>query len=97
MVQAQKAVEIGNPLPEFNSFWELLGAVIDFIFYVSIPLAALLIVVAAYLFLASGGEPEKVRQARHIIIYTLIGLVVIFLSKAIISLLAQIFGINIPV
>jgi hypothetical protein len=94
-IQAQESVEIGNPLPEFHSFWDLLDALIDFIFYVSIPLAALLIVIAAYFFLASGGEPEKVRQAKHIIIYTLIGLIVIFLSKAIIALLAEMFGVDI--
>ena len=94
-IQAQ-AVEIENPLG-YNSLWELLGAVIDFIFYVSIPLASLLIVVAAYFFLASGGEPEKVTKAKHIIIYTLIGLTVVFLSKAIINMLAERFGIVLPV
>lgn len=96
-IQAQESIEIGNPLPEFNSFWELLGAVIDFIFYVSIPIAALLIVVSGYFFLASGGDPEKVRQAKHIIIYTLIGLIIIFLSKAMIAMLAERFGIDIEI
>jgi hypothetical protein len=100
MVSAQERrcpegrVCIGNPLG-YNSLYELLGAVIDFIFYVSIPLAALLIVVSAYFFLASAGEPEKVRRAKHIIIYTLIGLTVVFLSKAIIAMFAQIFGVDI--
>jgi len=89
-----QSVEIENPL-EHDSLWGLLAAVIDFIFYISIPLASLLIVVSGYFFLASAGDPEKVRQAKHIIIYTLIGLTVVFLSKAIIAMLAERFGIDV--
>ena len=93
-IQAQR-VTIENPL-EAENIWELLDAVIDFIFIISIPLAALLIVVGGYFFLASAGDPEKVRKAKHLIIYTLVGLLVVFLSKAIISMLAERFGIDIP-
>ncbi|MDP2910087.1 MAG: hypothetical protein Q8N69_03405, partial [bacterium] len=50
------------------------------------------IIYAGYLFLFSAGDPEKVRTARHLIIYAIIGIIVVFLSKGIINLLLSILG-----
>lgn len=96
-IQAQ-TVTIDNPLESggVNNIWDLLSRIIDFIFLISMPLAALLIVVGGYFFLASAGDPEKVTKAKHLIIYALIGLIVIFLSKAIINMLAETLGLGLP-
>jgi ABC-type microcin C transport system permease subunit YejB len=95
VIQAQ-TVRLDNPLAGggVNNIWDLLSRVIDFIWQIAIPLAALLIVIGGYFFLASAGDPEKVRKAKHLIIYTLVGLLVIFLSKAIINMLAERFGLG---
>lgn len=86
-------VEIENPVTS-DSLWELLSRVIDFIFYISISIASLMIIIGAYFFLTSAGEPGKVQTAKNVILYALIGLVVVFLSKAIINLLLEIFGVE---
>ena len=86
-------VEIENPVTS-DSLWELLSKVIDFIFYISISIASLMIIIGAYFFLTSAGEPGKVQTAKNVILYALIGLVVVFLSKAIINLLLEIFGVE---
>ena len=91
-----KQVKIENPTTS-KSLWSLIDKVINFVFYISIPIAALMIVVSAYYFLTSAGEPAKVQTAKDVIMYALIGLVVVFLSKAIIGMLAKIFGIEIPI
>ncbi len=54
-----------------------------------------MIVVGAYFFLTSAGEPGKVQTAKDVIMYALIGLVVVFLSKAIIALLLETFGVDV--
>jgi len=87
---------IDNPTTS-KSLWGLLDKVINFIFYISISIASLMIIVGAYFFLTSAGEPGKVQTAKNVILYALIGLVVVFLSKAIIGMLAKIFGIEIPI
>jgi len=92
-ISAQQ-VEIENPVTS-DSLWGLLDKVINFIFYISISIASLMIVVGAYFFLTSAGEPGKVQTAKDVIMYALIGLVVVFLSKAIIALLLETFGVDV--
>ncbi len=84
-------IKIDNPL-SYDSFAELIYSIINFLFKVSLPVGALMISVSAFYFLTSAGDPEKVRTAKNIILWTLIGIVVLYLSGAIIDLLRNIFG-----
>jgi hypothetical protein len=53
-----------------------------------------MIVIAGFFILTAGGDPKKVEQGRHIIIYTLIGLFIILFAKGIISMLNQVMGLK---
>jgi len=53
-----------------------------------------MIIVAAFYFLTSGGDPEKVRTAKRIILWTFIGLIIVLLGKGIISIIWQILGVS---
>ena len=50
-------------------------------------LAVLMIVISAFYFLFSGGDPEKVKKARDVILYAIIGLLVAALAGAIFTLI----------
>ena len=78
-----------NPLQNCD-FQELIEKLIDFIFVVAIVIAPIMIIVAAFYFLTSGGDPEKVRTAKRIIFWTLIGLFIVLLAKGIPSIVKQI-------
>ena len=80
-----------NPF-KFGSFQELIEGIINFIFWLAVVLCPLIIIIAAFYFMTSGGDPEKVRKAKNIILYACIGLVIIFLAKGIISFIKQIIG-----
>lgn len=55
--------------------------------------AVLMIVVAGQRYMTSNGEPEKIKQARNMIIYSLIGLIVAILAFAIVSFVQNgVFG-----
>jgi len=86
-------IKIDNPL-QFDNFWDLLSNILNFLFYASLPIGALIIAISAYYLLFSGGEPEKVKTAKNMIIWTLVGIVVIFLAMPIIALLKEILGVN---
>lgn len=88
-IQAQS---IDNPLGD-DTIIDLIRNVINFIFRLSLPVGALMIVVAGFYFLTSVGDPEKIKKAKNIIIWTLVGILVIFLSLAIIEGLKQAIGI----
>jgi len=90
---ASAVVEIPNPL-KANSFAELITALVNFIFYLAIAIAPIIIIIAAFYLLTSAGDPAKVQTAKDIILYTVIGLIIIFLSLAIVSLLQKMLGVK---
>ncbi len=90
-----QVVEIDNPL-EADSFWELMENIVNFLFALSLPVGALMIVVAAFYFLTSGGDPEKVKKAKMLIFWTLVGIVILFLSVALIRAIVRMLGVQIP-
>ena len=86
-------VEIKNPL-KAESFDQLIENIIRFHFQLSFFVGALMIVVAAYYFLTSGGDPERIKTAKNIIIWTLVGIIILFLSVAFVALLKEILGVK---
>ncbi len=83
------AIKFENPLVGIT-FEELIDAITDFIFWVTIAIAPIMIIVAAFYFLTSGGNPEKVSKAKKIILFTIIGLIIILLGKGIVAIIGQI-------
>ena len=79
-----------NPPFETKSFEELIDAIINFIFWVAMAIVPIMIIVAAFYFLTSGGNPEKVSTAKKIILFTFIGLFIVLLAKGISSIIEQI-------
>lgn len=51
-------------------------------------IAVVIIVFAGYRYIASAGNPEKAKQARNAIFYTIIGLLVIIFSFAIVNIVS---------
>lgn len=85
-----EAITFGPPFGT-KSFEELIDAIINFIFWVAMALVPIMIIIAAFYFLTSGGDPEKVKTAKKIILYTIIGLIIVFLGKGIVAIIGQIF------
>ncbi|XOB41973.1 MAG: hypothetical protein ACKKMS_01105 [Candidatus Nealsonbacteria bacterium] len=88
-------IEIENPL-EAESFEDLLNAIVNFIFWVAIAIAPIMIMIAAFFFLTAGGDPKRIETAKKIILWTLIGLAIILLAKGLISVLREIIGVSPP-
>jgi len=78
--------------PPFNtkSFEKLIDAIFNFIFWVGVAIVPIMVIVAAYFFLTSGGDPEKVRTAKKIIFWTLIGLIIVLMARGIPAIIKQI-------
>jgi len=82
---------IENPL-EADSFEDLINAVINFIFYIALGIAPLMVIVAAIYLITAGGNPDNVQKAKDIILYTCIGLLIIFLARALIAVVKAALG-----
>ncbi|PIZ89212.1 MAG: hypothetical protein COX90_00490 [Candidatus Nealsonbacteria bacterium CG_4_10_14_0_2_um_filter_38_17] len=82
---------IENPL-KACSFEDLIETIINFIFIVALAIAPLMILVAAFYFISAGGDPKRINTAKHIMLYAIIGLVVIFFAKGLIDVIKYILG-----
>jgi hypothetical protein len=69
----------------------LLNRIVDFLFYLSLGVAPIMIVVAGFYFITAEGDVKKTENAKNIIKWTLIGLLVIFCSKGLIKFISDNF------
>ena len=83
-------VTIPNPL-QANTFKELIEDISNFLFNIALALAPIMIIIGAFYFVTSAGDPAKITTGKQVILYTLIGLLIIFLSKGLIALLQKLF------
>ncbi len=80
---SSESVRINNPLTS-NTFFDLIGKLIDFAFYLSLGIAPIMIIIAGFYFITAQGEAQKIKLAREMIVWSLIGVLIIFSAKAII-------------
>lgn len=86
-------VRIENPL-KANTFWEFIDNIINFIFYLAIAIAPIMFIIAGFWFIGAAGDPEKIKTAKQMILWTLVGLVIVFSAKGLIALFQEIFEIT---
>ena len=84
---------ICNPLAA-EDFNVIVDKIVDFIFNIAIVLVPLMAIVAGFLFVTAGGNPEQIKRARDIIIWSAVGLVIVLLSKGIGAIINQILGVR---
>ncbi len=70
----------------------LLNNITDFLLLVVAPLAGLMILWAAFQILTASGDPAKFATGRRTIVYALIGLGVVILSKGIVAIITDLLG-----
>ncbi len=75
-----------NPLG-YDTFEDLVNAIIGFLIKIGIPLATIMFVIAGVLFVTSAGDPNRVSTAKKFMLYTAIGLAVILVSSGLIKVL----------
>jgi len=82
---------IQNPLA-YGKFEDLVNAIIGFLIKIGIPIASVMFVIAGVVFVTSSGDPNKVKTAKNIMIYTAVGLAVILVASGLIKVLQSLLG-----
>jgi hypothetical protein len=85
------AIKFANPLKSDN-FWCMVDGIIGFIFNVSIGLGVIIYIIAGYFFVTSLGQAEKISMAKKIVLWTTIGIFIVFLAKGFIILILGFAG-----
>jgi hypothetical protein len=84
---AQTIVTFPNPLQTSN-FWVLVNNILNIIFTVSLPIVIVLIIVGAILIVTAAGNERQISMGKNCIVYSLVGLSLVLMSKGIMGLIA---------
>jgi len=84
---------ICNPL-EAEELEVIIDNIIDFIFKIAIPLVPLMIIYAGFLFVTAAGNISQIDRAQKIMIWTVVGLAILLLSKGILVIIKQLLGVE---
>ena len=82
-------ITIESPIPA-TSIPALVDRITNWTFYIGIILATLMILVGAFYFMTAAGDPNRVETGKKIIFWTIVGLAIILLSRAIIGIIKSI-------
>ena len=85
-------IGIKNPATGINSISEIVTAVVRVVRMVAIPFVVLAIIYSGWLFIAAQGNPDKLKSARGVFFWTLIGTLVVLSAELIASVLAGLFN-----
>ena len=81
-----------NPIGA-TSFTDLTNTLINFLFTLAVILAPILLVIAGVIFMTAAGEPGRVKTARSMLLWTVVGFGIILIAKGLVEVLKAILGI----
>ena len=92
---ADASTNLKNPLGEGNDSLEKLAVIIGkAIQDLAIPVAVIIIIWIGVQFLTANGNPEKISKARTALLWTVIGLAIIFIGGGFITLIKDILNLK---
>lgn len=83
------AVEIANPLGSTKTFAQLVKKIASFLITIGIPIATIMVLVAAIQFMFAGGNEKRVTAAKQTLLYAVIGMAVLILAKGVSSVITS--------
>jgi hypothetical protein len=75
-----------------DGFTCVLSKIINFIFELSIPLTAIMVLYGGLQFMTSAGNPEKLSRAKQTLTFAVVGFITVLLAGGVASLIKNIFG-----
>ncbi len=70
---------------------EIINNIIDFLFYASVGIVPLMVIVGGFFLVTAGGDQNQITKGKKLIVWAMIGFLIILLSKGIIVLIDKLF------
>lgn len=86
------ALTIDNPLAS-DDVSDIVKGIWKFVYMVAIAIVPLMAIVAGFMFMTAGGNPEKVNQAKNLLLWLAVGVAVVLLAGGIVQLIRKIMGV----
>ena len=78
-----------NPLGTTSDITTLVKNILNFLIVLAIPISAILIVYAGYLYITSAGNEEKVKTAQKTLIWALIGFAIVLIASSVPAIIQE--------
>jgi hypothetical protein len=82
---------ICNPLRSTNIV-DIIKNIVTLLFNFALVLTPVMVVVAGIMFVTAAGDPGRISTAKSILLWTIVGLVIIILSRGLVAVLGAIIG-----
>lgn len=86
------SLEFPNPLAA-ETVRELVDAILNWIFWLSIPIAVMVILYSGIRMITAGANVEKFKRSRRVLLWAVVGLAVIFIGEGFIALIESILDL----
>ena len=86
------ALTINNPLAS-DDVSDIVKGIWKFVYTVAIAIVPLMAIIAGFMFMTAGGNPEKVNQAKNLLLWLAVGVAVVMLAGGIVQLIRKIMGV----
>ena len=81
-----------NPLGG-DGLESIIDPIIGFIFKISVVVVPVLVIYGAFMIITAAGDADKIKQAKQIIFWTLVGFIIVLLSRGMSDLIEVLIGI----
>jgi len=78
-----------NPLGKTSDISALVSNIINFLIILAIPITAILVVYAGYLYITSAGNEEKVKIAQKALVWAIIGFAIVLIANSIPAIIQE--------
>jgi len=77
---------------DYDELLEVINKILSWVFAILLITSAVVILIAAYTYVTSKGEPGKVKEATNMIVYAAIGLIIALLSNVLRNIIPSVLN-----
>ena len=89
---AIQAENIINPIGEGGTFGAIIQRIVNFAKSLLAPLAVLMVLIAGFLYMTGGGNPEKIKIAHRVFLWAVVGIAIVLIAESVCVIVGRIIG-----
>lgn len=86
-------ITLQSPI-QTTDIYSLLNRIADYLIWIAVPITTIMILYGAFQILTAAGDPAKAKSGRSTIIYAIVGLMIVVISKGVVYIIKEILGTN---
>jgi hypothetical protein len=88
-----ETITLTNPL-KWDNVTDLIENITNFLTQISLIIVPAMVIVSAFIFLTSAGDPKKIATGKAVLLWTVIGTAIVLISGGIISIVKNVIGVE---